>query len=148
MRLKCQNYFATSCTIYYPKVPKRIIRSSKVKKLEILSSHFFDPSKKQPDHLRHNVTFGSFSELNSLSCFWTFLKMSKFHFPFGFLEILWHWKNAKEKHMFYQTIYGQTIFDRKKCTFWRLILLVPNLYLCNPWSQSKLSIIYFTYWVW
>jgi len=55
-------------------------------KFEKLASRFFQPQKKQSDHLRHNVTFGVFSELNSLSCFWTFLKMSKFHFPFGFLE--------------------------------------------------------------
>ena len=139
MRLKCRNYFATFCTIYYPKVPKRIIRSSKVKKLEILSSHFFDPSKKQPDHLRHNVTFGSFSELNSLSCFWTFLKMSKFHFPFGFLEKIWHWKKDTKNTHILPKHYGLFIFRSKKVTFFSHktikfgplnLLYLVKLYVC------------------
>ena len=138
MRLKCQNNCATFCIIYYPKVPKRIVRSSKVKKLENLSSHFFDPSKKQPDHLRHNVTFGSFSELNSLSCFWTFLKMSKFHFPFGFLEKIWDWKKDTQNTHISPKHYGLLFFRSKKVTFFshkltnlefKNLLYLVNLYV-------------------
>jgi hypothetical protein len=36
------------------------------------------------DHLRQNRLFDPFSKLFSVSTFWTFLKMSKFHFPFDF----------------------------------------------------------------
>jgi hypothetical protein len=46
----------------------------------------FSHRKNKGDHLSHNRVFDPFLKLFWVSKNWTFLKMSKIHFPFGFLE--------------------------------------------------------------
>jgi hypothetical protein len=46
----------------------------------------FSHRKNKGDHLRHNRVFDPFFKLFLGLHFWTFLKMSKIDFPFGFLE--------------------------------------------------------------
>jgi hypothetical protein len=48
----------------------------------MLTNYFY--TKKNCEHLSQKRVFTPFSKLFSVSTFWTFLKMSKFHFPFDF----------------------------------------------------------------
>jgi hypothetical protein len=45
----------------------------------------FSHKKNNCEHLSQKRVFTPFSKLYLVSKFWTFLKMSKFHFPFDFM---------------------------------------------------------------
>jgi hypothetical protein len=64
-----------------------------------------------------NAKKGSFSKLFSGFHFWTFLKMSKFHFPFDFMEKSCDCDGENKKRENYVSIFGHTFSYILKCHF-------------------------------
>jgi hypothetical protein len=67
--------------------------------------------KNDCDHNDAKVKNGSFSKLFSGFRFWTFLKMSEFHFPFDFLEKSCDCKNWSKNTRKNVSIYGHKYFN-------------------------------------
>ena len=71
----------------------------------------FSHKKNKGDHLRHNRVFDPFLKLFLGFHFWTFLKMSKINFPFGFLEKSCYWKMDRKYMRKNVIIYGHKYFN-------------------------------------
>jgi hypothetical protein len=67
------------------------------KKIKNLSSHFFELLKTNCDDYGQKVKKQCFSKLFLGFDFWTFLKMSNFHFPFYFLKKFYKFLKINKK---------------------------------------------------
>jgi len=83
-------------------------------KMQNLASHFLQHRKNNCDHNDAKLKNESFSRLFSGFRFWTFLKMSKFHFPFYFWEKSCDCKNWSKNAGKYESIYGFIYLRRIK----------------------------------